>query len=116
MIIGILVIEAVKMCLLGILVWNTWPTMTKEEIGGWVAPKEGLKAGWAKFEGLSDFVVGSADSKIDCNLIHYHLASEKLRFKYFSKEYDMEKSLLQELHERGYDLSTLKFSIKKLEK
>jgi len=39
MLIAILVIEAIKMCLLGILVYHTWPTMTVKE-AGWIEPKK----------------------------------------------------------------------------
>jgi hypothetical protein len=68
----------------------------------WVPPKEGIKAGWAKFEGWPDFVVGSSDSKADTNLMHYHLAMEKVQYNPLNDKYEIKKCLLQELHERGW--------------
>ena len=79
----------------------------------WVPPKDGLKAGWAKFDGCSDFVVGSTDSKADVNLIHFYMGSPRPEYNLRTGRPTFGKSLLEELHDRGYDLSTLKFSVKK---
>lgn len=83
----------------------------------WVQPKgDVLKAGWAKFEGTPDFVAGSGESKSDTNLVHYYFGTPKMEYDCNLRRYAAAKSFLQELDERGYDLSTLKFSIKKKSK
>jgi hypothetical protein len=74
-----------------------------------------LKGCWAKFDGTPDFVV-SASRKCDGNLLHYAIATTKMKYDKVKETFVEEKSLLQELEERGYDLSTLKFSIKKIKK
>jgi len=37
MLTAILVIEAIKLCVIGVLVYNTWPRK-KGKTGGWIAP------------------------------------------------------------------------------
>lgn len=59
---------------------------------------------------------GDATMKRDSRLLYYHLCCERPDPNVqplFSK---MLPSLVKELEERGYDLSTLRFSIKKKEK
>ena len=59
---------------------------------------------------------GDASMRRDTNLLHYHLCSAKPDLSarpLFSK---MNPSLIEELKDRGYDITTLKFSIKKLPK
>lgn len=73
----------------------------------WVQPKVGIKAGWGIFEGSPDFIVGSAESKSECSFFHYFFGEERVNGN------KVQKSFLQELHERGYDVSTLKFSIER---
>ena len=59
---------------------------------------------------------GDASMRRDTNLLHYHLCCERPDLSVrplFSK---MQPSLIEELKARGYDITTLKFSIKKLAK
>ena len=58
---------------------------------------------------------GDGCGKNDGGLLHYHLGVGRLEhsFDNDSVKYVVGKSLLEELHDRGYDLRTLKFSIKK---
>jgi hypothetical protein len=79
----------------------------------WVPPKNGLKAGWAKFEGRPDFVVGSSHSMADCRYVQFYLGSEKIKGQGKDGMPIFEKSFLEELHDRGYDISTLKFSVER---
>ena len=51
------------------------------------------------------FVWGSGTSRSDARLLHNVIASERYRF------FDVSNSLLDELEKRGYDLTTLNFSI-----
>lgn len=80
----------------------------------WSPPRKPgqLKAGFARFEGCFDFIVGS-DHKCDNNLIHNMIATTTSRYDVISRTFKQEKCLLQELEDRGYDLSTLRFSIEK---
>lgn len=58
---------------------------------------------------------GDRMMKRDTNLLHYHLCSQipdPFAKPLFSK---MQPSLIEELEARGYDLTTLKFSIMKKE-
>ena len=52
--------------------------------------------------------------RCDGSLMYYHLCCEHPHYNFGMKDklYEMEKSLVKELEERGYDIKTLKFSIK----
>jgi len=63
----------------------------------WIPPKKGLKIGWAKFERWPTMVVGSF-IKHECNAVQYAMSP-----------------LLDYLYKNGYDLSTLKLTVEKLE-
>ncbi|MCP3961355.1 MAG: hypothetical protein GY719_26200 [bacterium] len=85
------------------------------------APRETpgvLKAQWGKLRGYDPDIVfagGAGTSRADRSLLHGALCCERAypNHKYpFGIGWD--PALLQELAERGYDLRTLKFSIRKL--
>ncbi|WOB06544.1 hypothetical protein [Piscinibacter gummiphilus] len=52
---------------------------------------------------------GEGVSKRDGNLAHYHLATER---PHFGKP-QVSPSFIEELHARGYDITTLKLSVRK---
>jgi hypothetical protein len=57
---------------------------------------------------------GDSGMKRDANLLHYILCTKKPKVRIDGVDWSqMEPSLIEELHSRGYDLTTLKFSIKK---
>ncbi len=56
---------------------------------------------------------GDGVSRRDRALLHYMLGSQRLEFN-GEKGYDFAPSLFDELVARGYDLTTLRFSIAKL--
>lgn len=69
-----------------------------------------LKAKWGSIEGDSPdlcYVWGSGIPRADARLLHDTLASP--RFRPLSQEWDM--SFMEELKDRGYDISTLEISI-----
>jgi hypothetical protein len=69
-----------------------------------------LRMYWGRVDGDSPDVCymwgGGGANKCDAALLHYHLGTKQLNWK---KE--IEPSLIEELEKRGYDISTLKFSI-----
>lgn len=77
-----------------------------------------LKVYWGKTDNHDDLDVvlawqGDASMKQDMNLLYYHLCSERPDLSVrplFSK---MQPSLIEELKARGYDITTIKFSIMK---
>lgn len=75
--------------------------------------KEGeLKMCWGKMPHENPdmcFAWGEGCTKRDANLLHYVMASP--RNKYMAP--DQMPTLVEELDKRGYDITTLKFSIKK---
>lgn len=82
-----------------------------------------LKMQWGQLPGDNPdmcFCWGDGCSKRDGNLLHYMLASKRQRVVY-GEEKDknggspvvFDKSFLEELEARGYDLTTFKFSIQK---
>ena len=64
------------------------------------------------------FAWGEGCSKSDGNFLHYVMCSPRLAldFSGSGKPYKFEKSFTEELASRGYDLTTIKFSIQKLPK
>jgi hypothetical protein len=69
-----------------------------------------LKAKWGSIEGDSPdlcYVWGSGIPRADARLLHDTLASP--RFRPLSREWDM--SFMEEMKDRGYDISTLEISI-----
>lgn len=76
-----------------------------------------LRVYWGKVPYDSPDIIlawqGDSSMRRDINLLHYHLCCERpdVHTKpLFSK---MEPSLIKELENRGYDITTLKFSIMK---
>lgn len=76
-----------------------------------------LRVYWGKVPHDSPDIIlawqGDSTMKRDTNLLHYHLCCERPDVHVqplFSK---MEPSLIKELESRGYDLTTLNFSIMK---
>ncbi len=72
---------------------------------------------WGKLPGDSPDIIyswqGDSSMKHDSRLLHYYLGSQQPDWHekpLFSK---MNPSLLEELDTRGYDITTLKFSIMK---
>ena len=59
---------------------------------------------------------GDASMRRDTNLLHYHLCSAKPDLTVMPLFSKMTPSLIDELKARGYDITTLKFTIKKLAK
>lgn len=59
------------------------------------------------------FAAGDGLSKRDMALLHYMLASKRMRWKEGAPTF--EPSFLEELEARGYDLTTLRFSVRKKE-
>lgn len=56
---------------------------------------------------------GDGTSGADARLLHHALATERLTFNFPTTETKWEHSFLTELEERGYDLTTMRFSIQK---
>ena len=56
---------------------------------------------------------GEGCSKRDLNLLFYYMTSPRPRWD-TKKGWEHGPSLIEELESRGYDITTLKFSIKKL--
>lgn len=73
-------------------------------MGVWrVTIQSQLKLKWSKKE--QDIVI-EYPRKCDGNLVHYYLCCENINYRGGNLP-----SFLQELEERGYDLTTIKFSI-----
>ena len=73
-----------------------------------------VKMYWSKREKDLMFDWNSPASKSDSHLLHNVLCNKRFLPSFLSpKEWQEEKSLIDELEERGYDITTLKFSIKK---
>lgn len=76
-----------------------------------------LKMQWSKREADMQYMWGGGGAKsADGALLHYALGSPRM-YRNYDKggEIDFERSLLEELEARGYDLATLRFSIRKRE-
>jgi len=57
---------------------------------------------------------GDGATKRDSHLIHHYICSEKMSRDYSrGGEIKFDPSLIKELEDRGYDLTTLKFSIQR---
>lgn len=56
---------------------------------------------------------GDGVSRADSHLLHGVLATKRWRSMYAPGESPFDPSFLEELHARGYDLTTLRFSINK---
>lgn len=81
-----------------------------------------LKAQWGKWPGdLPElcYVWGAGISKRDANLMHDMLCEKRARLAFGDDRLKLgppiiyDKSFLQELEARGYDITTLRFSIQK---
>lgn len=62
------------------------------------------------------FWAGPGCDRSDARLMHYALCTERMCMNFDSNrqmDYKFDPSLIKELESRGYDLSTLKFSIQK---
>lgn len=72
-----------------------------------------LKVSWRKFEGEYDIVYdgGEGTSRADRSYLHSVLGTKR-EVRTFTGTI-LEPSVLEELEARGYDLTTLRFSIKK---
>lgn len=71
-----------------------------------------LKAQWGKLKYDTPdlcYAWGDGCSKADSHLIHNVFSSGR----FHPGSFEQDKSLLEELEERGYDLTTMKFSIQK---
>ena len=55
------------------------------------------------------YVWGEGTSKADSKLLHYMFSSKR----FFPGSVDANDSFLEELEKRGYDITTIKFSIQK---
>lgn len=80
----------------------------------WRAPKAKpgqLKAQWGKVDGMDDLCYAHGDGvpRVDARLLHNALTAE--RYQAFDNTWSL--SFCDELEARGYDLTTLKFSIEK---
>ena len=93
----------------------------------WRTPKAKpgeLKAQWGRVDGDSpDFVYawGPGVEKADARLLHGIFGCKQIRLAFSEADraksgglpYYFDSTALEELEERGYDLTTLKFSIRK---
>ena len=86
------------------------------------APRPPRRAGSIKFQqgmldGCVDMLVlfGDGTPRCDRALVFNVFCSEKQRYDVQSGKLFYDKSFVDELIERGYDISTLRFSIDKLE-
>jgi hypothetical protein len=87
----------------------------------WRAPKAKpgeLKAQWGKVEGEVDLCFawgGAGATKSDSALLQQVLANKRYlpSFKGPLGTYETENSLVEELEARGYDITTIRFSIQK---
>ena len=69
-----------------------------------------LKVRWSKKE---KDILFEYPRRCDGALLHYYMGSDiPIHDFSFEKSYELRKSLFKELEDRGYDLTTLKFSIK----
>jgi hypothetical protein len=89
------------------------------EMKRWRAPKAKpgeLKVQWGKLpnEFCPDltFSWGKGCHKADVNLLYYHLTGKR----FWPGSYEHDPGLVEELEKRGYDITTLKFTIQKKEK
>lgn len=91
--------------------------MTRKKRAPVARPGE-LRVGWGVAErGDSEDVCyvwgGEGASKSDAYLLHNAIGSSRFSPSFERPRYTVEPSLLEELAERGYDLSTLRISIRK---
>ena len=78
-----------------------------------MAVKNKLSGRWNKRE--KDFWVSYPESRADGNLLLTYMGSKRTTVKFGPSGiiYTEDPSLLEELDRRGYDLTTIKFSIEK---
>lgn len=77
------------------------------------ARKNEIRASIGKIDGDYDFVISRDNCpKCDSALLFQVMANERYSFNGYP---DTNKSLIEELLDRGYDISTLEFSCKKLD-
>lgn len=69
-----------------------------------------LTAKWSKKE---KDIIYHYPRRCDGHLIHYYLSCKRPKINYLTKETEWEDSLVEELEKRGYDITTLKFSIER---
>lgn len=69
-----------------------------------------LQARWSKREGD---ILYSYPRKVDGAYLHYVLGCKRQRYDYTTKRIEYDPSALEELEARGYDIKTLRFSIKR---
>lgn len=74
---------------------------------GWGAAERGDK------EDVCYACGGAGADKSDAHLLHTALGCERFSPSFGHPGFAVEKSLLKELEERGYDLSTLRLSIRR---
>lgn len=74
-------------------------------------PETTLRIRWSKRE--NDVVYQYPGRKADGHLLHHYIASPRPRVGGAVDGVHFDPSLLEELEKRGYDLTTLSFSIKK---
>lgn len=76
-----------------------------------------LKAQFGRCKGEQDFFVlyGDGVPACDRSLVFYAFGSSRMSYDYTNNKQTFEPSLLEELKSRGYDLSTLRFSVCKKE-
>lgn len=75
-----------------------------------------LKAQWGRVDRWSDkdvcYIWGDGVPKCDSRLLHSVLSTQRMRLK-IEGGHDFEPSFLEELEVRGYDITTIRFSIQK---
>lgn len=76
-----------------------------------------LKALWGRADRHDGpdvcYVWGQGVDRADGRLLHTYLSTERMTYAFPSMDIKYEPSLLDELEARGYDITTLKISIKK---
>lgn len=70
--------------------------------------------GYSKNDGEDIYYIGGkGTSKADRALLHVVLACDRYRAYALPNEPKWDKSLIKELEDRGYDITTIEFKIKK---
>jgi hypothetical protein len=69
---------------------------------------------WASYSKREHDILFHYPERCDGALLHYYLGCERLSYSPLSAcKYETDKSLFKKLEDRGYDITTLRFSIKK---
>lgn len=92
--------------------------MTKKVGAPRVPKKDGaIKFQYGRYEGELDFMVlyGNEVPRCDRALVMSLFTSKTMSFDYKNKKPMFEDSFIDELKKRGYDTSTLRFSVERLD-